>query len=373
MKKWSMKPTVYTGSDCLKRLEQFENEKVCLVCDPYLVGTKSFEKILQNLSASCTTEIFSEIIPDPPIETVVLGVEKMQVHQPTVLVAIGGGSAIDTAKAMLFMHNKLNQNAPKIKRFIAIPTTSGTGSEVTSASVVTDTQNKIKYPIFHEELLPDEALLAAELVVSSPQKVTAYSGMDVLTHALEALVAKNSSIYTDSLAEKAIELVFGYLEDCYKTGDHLAVRVKMHQASCLAGLAFDAAGLGASHALAHQVGAQFKVPHGLANSMLLPYVVEMNTKDQKSLAKYAWVAQKLGFGHKNLPNHLSVASLKKEISALANRLNCPKSLSQFGVDKQIAESKTNEIVKNAMKDVTYATNPLSLSEVELSEIYRKII
>lgn len=371
MKKWEMMPQIFTGEDCLSRLEQFENERVCLVCDPFLIGSENLQRVLVHLEQKNEVTAYSEIVPDPPIEVVAEGVARMKEHQPTVVVTIGGGSAIDTAKAMLF--TMLVTGYDSIKRFIAIPTTSGTGSEVTSASVVTDTKEKIKYPVFDKRLIPDEALLDPELVISSPPKVTAYSGLDVLTHALEALVAKNRTTYTDALSEKAIRYVLTYLEECYRNGENLHARKKMHEASCLAGLAFDAAGLGINHALAHQVGGQFKVPHGLANAMLLPHVVSFNAQNAEASRTYAKIAVQMGLGNASLNEKLLVAKLVKAIVNLCKKVDCPMSLSEFGIERKVAMERSKIIAQNALKDSTYPFNPIAANESELISVYTKIV
>lgn len=371
MKKWQMKPVVYSGDDCLKRLEILDNEVICFVCDPYLMATENFKYVIAHFPNSSSLSIFSDIIPDPPIETVALGAKKMLTHEPTVLVAIGGGSAIDTAKGMIFTYNQLTEK--RIKKFIAIPTTSGTGSEVTSASVITDVEKSIKYPIFHEELIPDEALLATELVLSSPKSVTAYSGMDVLTHALEALVATNQTLYTEALSEKVIELVFQNLESCFIDGNNIEARKKMHEASCLAGLAFDLAGLGVCHALAHQIGARFKVPHGLANLILLPHILEANSQNYKAREKYVNIAIKLGITQKCLSEQIAIENLKQAIQALSKKLNCPQTLAEFGVESSLVLEEMTEIINHAKQDVTYQTNPVNLDDHQLRKIIEKII
>ncbi|MBO1308415.1 iron-containing alcohol dehydrogenase [Enterococcus sp. 669A] len=371
MKKWEMVPQIFTGEDCLSRLEQFENERVCLVCDPFLIGSENLQKVLVHLEKKNEVTTYSEIVPDPPIEIVAEGVARMRDHQPTVLVTVGGGSAIDTAKAMLF--TMLVSGYDKVKRFVAIPTTSGTGSEVTSASVVTDNKEKIKYPVFDRRLIPDEALLDAQLVVSSPPTVTAYSGLDVLTHALEALVAKNRTTYTDALSEKAVRYVLTYLEACYNNGNNLNARKKMHEASCLAGLAFDAAGLGINHAIAHQVGGQFKVPHGLANAMLLPHVVNFNAKDPEARRTYAKIAVQMGLGNSSLSEQLLVTKLIKAITKLCKKVDCPMSLQEFGVERKVAMERAQIIAQNALKDSTYPFNPIAANESELISVYTKIV
>lgn len=371
MKKWAMKSEIYSGVASLERLQQFEKETLYFVCDPYLKDSDSLKRILGYVKQTNSIEIFSDIIPDPPIETVVEGIEKMTQRQPTVVIAVGGGSAIDTAKAMMFFYKRTTGN--KVKRFIAIPTTSGTGSEVTSASVITDTQHKIKYPIFHEAIIPHEAILDASLVVSSPPSVTAFSGLDVLTHAMESLVSINRTNYTDALAEKATELVFKYLPRCVNQGSELEGRIQMHEASTLAGLAFDAAGLGVCHAIAHQVGANFKVPHGLANAMLLPYVIEANGKNRETRRVYAHISRKLGVCPPSLPDYLAVSNLAQAVQQLSIECKAPISLKEFGIAEEDALQAVNVIAKNAKNDITFKTNPIRFSTEEVKEIYRKII
>lgn len=366
-----MKPEIYSGINSLERLQQFEKESLYFVCDPYLAESDSLKRILGYVRRTNSINIFSDIIPDPPIETVVQGIEDMTQKQPSVVIAVGGGSAIDTAKAMLFFYKRTTGN--KIKRFVAIPTTSGTGSEVTSASVITDTQNKIKYPIFHEAIIPHEAILDASLVVSSPPSVTAFSGLDVLTHAMESLVSIDRTNYTNALAEKAVELVFQFLPTCVNQGLELEARIQMHEASTLAGLAFDAAGLGVCHAVAHQVGANFKVPHGLANAMLLPYVVEANSKDPETRKTYANISRKLGICPPSLPDHLAVSNLAQAIQQLAIECQAPINLSSFGIQTEAALLAEDVIAQNALNDITFKTNPIQFSAEEIKVIYRQII
>lgn len=366
-----MKPEIYSGVDSLERLQQFEKENLYFVCDPYLAESDSLKRILGYVRQTNTVSIFSDIIPDPPIETVVKGIENMAQQQPSVIIAVGGGSAIDTAKAMLFFYKRTTGN--KVKRFVAIPTTSGTGSEVTSASVITDTQNKIKYPIFHEAIIPHEAILDASLVISSPPSVTAFSGLDVLTHAIESLASINRTNYTNALAEKAVELVFQFLPTCVNQGMELEARIQMHEASTLAGLAFDAAGLGVCHAIAHQVGANFKVPHGLANAMLLPYVIEANSQDKETRKMYARTSRKLGICPPSLPDHLAVSNLAQAVQQLAIECKAPIKLNSFGVQEEAALLAEDIIAKNALNDITFKTNPIQFSTEEIKAIYRKII
>lgn len=372
MKKWSVRPTVYVGTDSLERLCRFEGERVYFVCDPYLEGTDNLNRITGMIKPGNEVSVYTDVIPDPPLEKVAAGVADMQEKRPTVLVAVGGGSAIDTTKAMRYSYERLG--GERITCFIAIPTTSGTGSEVTSASVITDRAAKVKHLIIDDALLPDEALLDPALVVSSPPSVTAFSGLDVLTHALEALVGTEATEYTDALADQAIKIVFSDLATCVHNGSDIDARTRMHCASCMGGLAFNAAGLGICHAIAHQVGAHFHVPHGLANSMLLPYVVEANASNcEYARGKYAAVARELGLCGNGLPDNIVVMKLVKEIKALARACKAPATLREFGVSVEDSVSAADTIVQQALKDASYPFNPVAFKAEDLKKVYLNIV
>lgn len=367
-----MHAKVYADENSLDRLSQFENEIIYFVCDPFLKGSKNLERITKKVKSSNEIIIYTNVVPEPPIEKVTAGILDMQQHKPTVIVAVGGGSAIDTAKAIRYFYEKLGND--KLKRFIAIPTTSGTGSEVTSASVISDPAAKIKYPIFDKALIPDESLLDPMLVISSPPTVTAYSGLDVLTHALESAVATGKTEYTSAIAERAITIVFEDLVTCVNQGTDLSARRKMHAASCLAGLAFDASGLGICHAIAHQVGAQFHVPHGLANAMLLPYVVEANAAASETAKEcYAALSKRLQFCPAALSSDLAVMKLVKKIHLLAKECHVPTTLKEFGVDSNEAIAAAETIAQQALKDATYPTNPVAFDGAALKKVYLKIV
>lgn len=369
---WNFKPTVFSGTDSFDRLRELTGKKICIVCDTFLTTTDIFEDILALLlERNNQIDIFSEVNPDPPIEDVVQCMEKMENFKPDIVLAIGGGSTIDLTKGVIYFANRLSSIS--IEKFIAMPTTSGTGSEVTSITVITDKQNNIKYPLADDSMLPDEAILNPALVVSSPPKVTAYSGMDVLAHALESLVAKDATMYTDALAEKAIEIVFQELVNCYEDGSRIDSRMKMHEASCMAGLAFDSAGLGVCHSVAHQVGGQMGIPHGLANTMLLPHVVKLNAKDPATRKKYVEVSKKLSPASRELSEEQLIEKLSQEITILANQLDSPMSLSEAGIERWVAQGYSDQVVKNAKNDFTFQSNPIVPSDKELAQLYAAII
>lgn len=362
MDKISMKTDIYLGQGALDRLMEWRNQRIFIVTDPFMVKSGMINMLFERLHESNEQYIFSNIVPDPPIEIVTEGVEALSAFQADRMIAIGGGSAIDAAKAMkIFAQKILNQHDMP---FVAIPTTSGTGSEVTSFSVISDKKKNIKYPLVSDDMLPQEAILDPELVKSVPDFITADTGMDVLTHALEAYVSTKANDISDALAEKAIKLVFAYLPRAYKDGNDLEAREKMHNASCLAGMAFNIASLGLNHGIAHVAGAKFKIAHGRMNSLLLPHVIEFNAdykpgygKEESNAAavRYAEISKSLGL---SAPNPKSgVRSLVQAIKQLQKQLRMPQSLRECNVDEALLEEMSASIAEGALKDGCTATNP----------------
>lgn len=295
---------------------------------------------------------------------------------PDVVIALGGGSAIDATKAIIDFSKKLVK-LNDIK-FIAIPTTSGTGSEVTSFSVITDKQKGVKYPLVSDELLPDIAILDPELVKTVPNFITADTGMDVLTHALEAYVSKNATDFSDALAEKAATLVFKYLLKAYENGNDIEAREKMHNASCLAGLAFNEASLGVNHGIAHVLGGKFHVPHGRTNSILLPHVIEYNAnitsynskEFSEAAEKYAKIAKMVGLQGSNTRG--LVKNLVNEIKKMQKAMNMPTTLRECKVNCDELKSLENEIAQLALKDACTESNPRVPDENDIISILNKI-
>ena len=247
--------------------------------------------------------------------------------------------------------------------FIAIPTTSGTGSEVTSFSVITDKKKGTKYPLVSDDLLPDVAILDPELVKTVPNVITADTGMDVLTHALEAYVSTDATDFSDALAEKAVVLVFNNLLEAYENGENMKAREKMHNASCLAGLAFNAASLGLNHGIAHVLGGKFHIPHGRTNALLLPHVIEYNaditgysnTNFSEAAKRYCNVARILGLPSSN--PRMGVRSLINEIKKMQKQMNMSTTLKSCGVDMKDVQSLKDEIGELALLDKCTKTNP----------------
>lgn len=375
MNNFEIKTKIKFGEGSLKALQELKNKNILIITDPFMVKSKAIDKITSNLENSNYT-VFEDIVPDPPIEVIVAGIEKFNSINPDVIIALGGGSAIDAAKAIMDFSKKILKT-DNIE-FIAIPTTSGTGSEVTSFSVITDKQKGTKYPLVSDDLLPDVAILDPELVKTVPNFITADTGMDVLTHAIEAYVSTNANDFSDALAEKAIKLVFKYLVKAYKNGADLEAREKMHNASCLAGMAFNQASLGINHSIAHVLGGKFHVPHGRTNSILLPHVIEYNSdivgysnsNYSNTAIKYAQIAELVGLGSSNV--RMGVKNLINEIKKLQKEMNMPTKLSDCKVKVEDVTNEEKEIAKLSIKDACTKTNPKLPTEDDIISILNKI-
>lgn len=359
MKQLQFQTAIIIGEKPLDYLRQWQNRRVLVICDPYMVTSGMVEAVIQPLAGN-EVEIFSEVVPDPPIDVVVQGIKLMQAFAPDAVVAFGGGSAMDAAKAIKHFAGEV---AGRQAEFVAIPTTSGTGSEVTSFAVITDREKGVKYPLVSQALLPDVAILDRELVRSVPKPVVADTGMDVLTHALEAYVSTKANDFTDALAEKAVTLVFENLLVSYLQPDDLRAKEKMHHASTLAGMAFNEASLGLNHAIAHVIGGQLGVPHGRTNALLLPHVIAYNAELQgfgqgeygPAAAKYAHLAHLAGLGGSTV--RISVRNLINAIVRLQKQMEMPTRLSQCQMKKELTAQVKEQIAQMALADGCLQTNP----------------
>ncbi|MDD3839477.1 MAG: bifunctional acetaldehyde-CoA/alcohol dehydrogenase, partial [Clostridia bacterium] len=338
---------IYFEYGSIQYLEKMPDiSRAFIVTDPFMVKLGFVDKVLYYLRKReqyVHSEIFSDVEPDPSLDTITRGKEMMDKFKPDVIIALGGGSAMDAAKGMWLYYeypdiefDALRQKFMDIRKrvfkfpklghkaqMVAIPTTSGTGSEVTSFAVITDKKKNVKYPLADYELTPDIAIIDPDFVLTVPKAITADTGMDVLTHAIEAYVSVMASDYTDALAMKAIQIVFEYLPRAYDDGNDKIAREKMHNASCMAGMAFSNAFLGVNHSLAHKLGGEFHIPHGRANAVLLPYVIEYNAQKPskfvsfpkyeyyKADEKYAEISRYLG-----LPANTTQQGVKSLIDAV---------------------------------------------------------
>lgn len=369
MKKFTLKPKIIFDNNAVTYIRTMNESRFFIIADPFLVKNKMINNVLDELLDK-DYKIYSDIIPDPPLESVAKGIKELQEYNPDCVIVIGGGSAIDTAKAVLFYGKN------KDVKFIAIPTTSGTGSEVTSFSVITDKSKGVKYPLVSDEMLPDVAILDTQFVKSVPPAIVADTGMDVLVHAIEAYVSTASNEFSDAFAEKAIRLVWSNLYKSYSEPENFEAKDKMHKASLMAGLAFNSASLGLNHAMAHNMGAKLKIPHGRVNAILLPKVIEFNsgvksfncTDIHKCAKKYAQVAKILGFEGSNAK--ILVRKLVSEIEKFIKKLNLPTKLTECKVN--LLYEDMSAIADGTLKDNCINTNPKPVKHEDVVEILKNL-
>lgn len=382
---------IYFEPNSTQYLAKMPNiSRAFIVTDPGMVSLGYVDRVLYYLRKRenhVHCEIFSDVEPNPSFETVMRGANMMDSFKPDVIIALGGGSAMDAAKGMwlFYEHPDADVGAMKLKfmdirkrvykfpelgrkaKLVAIPTTSGTGSEVTSFAVITDKESDIKYPLADYELTPDVAIIDPEFVMSLPKAITADTGLDVLTHAIEAYVSVLASDYTDALAIAAIKIIFKYLPRAFADGSDAEAREKMHNASCMAGMAFSNAFLGINHSLAHKVGAEFPISHGRANAVLLPYVIAYNAKKPDKFTiwpknevfaadrRYAEIAEAIGRAGKTVEE--GVENLIGAVRELMETLEMPQSFKACGVDKKEFESRIPTLADRAYEDQCTGANP----------------
>lgn len=372
MDTFSVKTKILIGKQDISKILS-DIKRVFIVTDKFM--KQSIEYITSDLK-NVEYEIFDEVVPDPDISIITLGVEKINKFAPDIVIAFGGGSPIDAAKAIVYFAKKTSsiKNLP----FVAIPTTSGTGSEVTRFSVISDKEKGIKYPLIDDSLLPDIAILDSELIKSVPPAITADTGIDVITHSIEGFVSTIANDFTDVIALGAFKLAFENLKLAYDKPNDTLARTKMHNASCLAGMSFDNASLGINHGMAHILGARFKLPHGRANAILLPFVIEFNagiTSDRISplnecASKYAKLAHDVGLGASS--DRQSIINLVRAIRRLTSSMKIPGTLVEAGVDKIEFYNQIDEMSQIAVDDRCTATNPVLCTKENIKQLFEKV-
>lgn len=377
MARFTLPRDIYFGPNAMEELKSLKGRQRAFI----VTGGSSMKRtgFLQKLDGilkqnGLETRIYDGVEPDPSIERVYDGAKAMREFEPDVVVAIGGGSPMDAAKAMWVFYEYPDKTFDDIKEpfslpllrrkaiFAAIPSTSGTASEVTAFSVITDYSTGIKYPLADFEITPDIAVLDTDIPLTMPQSLTAHTGMDALTHAIEAYVASARSDFSDPLALKAISDIFDSLVDSYH-GDKKA-RGKMHVAQCLAGMAFSNALLGIAHSLAHKTGAMFHLPHGCCNALLLPFVIQFNAR--ACMERYAQIARFLGlpgFTNKQLTD-----SLVEAVRGMNRKLGIAPTYRENGVSEEDFKANCDTICENAALDPCTSSNPRAANAEDLKRV-----
>lgn len=397
MARFTLPRDIYHGKGSLEELKNLKGKKA-VIC----IGGGSVKRngVLQRAEdylkeAGIETKLIEGIEADPSVDTVMNGAKVMEEFGPDIIIAIGGGSPIDAAKAMWIKYEYPDITfeemcevfgLPELRkkaRFVAISTTSGTATEVTAFSIITDYEKGIKYPIADFEITPDIAIVDPDLVATLPQKLVAHTGMDALTHAIEAYVSTANCAYSDPLALSAIHTVHNELVKSYN-GDQEA-RAKMHDAQCLAGMAFSNALLGIVHSMAHKTGAAFDdygahIIHGAANAMYLPKVIAYNAKDPVAKKRYGVVADYMGLTGAN--DDEKVQAIIKELRKMNDELNIPHSINKYGKDSYPTEEgfvpeevfleRLTEIAKNAIADACTGSNPRQPNQEEMEKLLKAV-
>ncbi len=385
MSRFTLPRDLYFGKDSLSQLKTLSGKRAFVVVGGGSMRRFGFlDRATAYLNeAGMEVQLFENVEPDPSVETVMRGARAMRAFEPDWIVSIGGGSAIDAAKAMwvFYEHPRVTFQSllepfsfPALRekaRFVAIPSTSGTATEVTAFSVITDYQTGVKYPLADFQITPDIAIVDPALVETMPQELIAHTGMDALTHAIEAYVSTQHSPFTDPLALHAIKMIAAHLPKSY-LGD-LSAREQVHYAQCLAGMAFSNALLGIVHSMAHKTGAAFEtghIPHGCANAMYLPYVIEYNQRESTARERYAAIALTLNQQGES-EEHL-VAKLLEVIRALNKKFSIPATLWEAGVREAEFNEKIAGIAERAVGDACTGTNPRKIDIKTMERLFRCI-
>lgn len=393
MGRFTLPRDLYHGTGSLETLKTLTGKKAIAVVGGGSMKRFGFlDKAVAYLKeAGMEVELFEGVEPDPSVETVMKGAEAMRKFQPDWIVAMGGGSPIDAAKAMWVFYEYPDTTFEEIitpfsfptlrtkAKFCAIPSTSGTATEVTAFSVITDYHKGIKYPLADFNITPDVAIVDPELAETMPKKLVAHTGMDAMTHAIEAYVSTLHCNYTDPLALHAIKMIHNNLKKSYD-GD-MEARAAMHDAQCLAGMAFSNALLGIVHSMAHKTGAAYTgdhIIHGCANAMYLPKVIKYNSKNEEAANRYAEIASFIGLS--GATTEEKVDSLIAELRSMNDQLDIPQGIKNYGksgvkadtsiIDEKEFLEKLPEVAKNAIADACTGSNPRQPSQEEMEKLLK---
>ena len=356
VEEFSCKTKILSGVHGVSALKDMAIKRLWIVADPFFEKNGTAQRLI-TLSGCTEAKTYSEVTPDPTVEQVAKGTMALKAFAPDTVIALGGGSAMDCAKAMVYFSGL-------DVLFVAIPTTSGSGSEVTDFAVLT--HQGVKHPLVDPKLTPDVAILDSDLLQELPPKLIADTGFDVLSHALEAYVATGAGRITDALAAESFSTAVRYLPLSYRGNQ--GVRLSMHMASTMAGMAFTRAGLGLCHAMSHTLGGMFHLPHGRLNAILLPAVISANAP--AASAKYAEISRAAGFG--GSADTMAVRNLKNGLIALRKELGIPGTLAQAGLQPRQVWQQTDSIVKATLQDPCCKTNPVKIEDFTVRRVLEEV-
>ncbi|MDR3070399.1 MAG: iron-containing alcohol dehydrogenase [Propionibacteriaceae bacterium] len=375
MNKFQIRTAIYYGVESLGYLNGLAGRRVLVVTDAFMASTEAMRRVLAALQGSAVA-VFDRVKPNPTIEVVTDGLRFFMECPPQAVVALGGGSSLDTAKAVFKV--AVEQGYSDVE-FIAIPTTSGSGSEMTSYAVITNAATKEKMALVSPDMYPDVAILDPNIVLGTPPRLTADTGMDAVSHAVEAYVSKHHTDFSDAMAEKALHLLFEYLPVTYVESDNLAARERVHNAACLAGMAFENAGLGIVHSISHAIGGTFSVPHGRLNALIMPTVIEFNAGDLRvskspisaTALRYAQLGRMLGSATASTRNQ--VAGLVSLIKHLRRDLDMPERITDLGIPPYEFVAAIPTLAETAFNDHCTPGNPREAGVEDIEALLRFLI
>ena len=356
MERFFCKTRIIAGAGSLASLSELHIKRLLIVADPFFCENGTANHIA-HISNAQRTEVFSKVTPDPSVSLVAEGTRLVQELEPDTILALGGGSAMDCAKAMAYFSGLS-------MRLVAVPTTSGSGSEVTDFAILT--HDGVKHPLVDEKLRPDIAILDDSLLATLHKKLIAETGFDLISHALEAWVATGAGQISDALALQALQTALWELPKSY--AGQTASRLPTHMAATMAGMAFSSAGLGLCHAISHALGGEFHKPHGLLNAILLPSVVEVNA--EVAMKRYGKLCRHLGLSSGG--DAVALRALKSTLCRLRRELCLPQTLAEAGIQASQVEAKTDVLVAAALADPCCATNPVKPTEDHIRRLLAEV-
>lgn len=373
MHHFQVKTRVTRGEGALQSLRELSGQRVLIVTDSFMAKTVLMTTVLDILK-DAEVSVFDEVLPDPTLSLVAAGVQRLIEFKPDAVLAVGGGSPIDTAKAVYEVSQHVA--TPGKQGLWVIPTTSGSGSEVTSFAIITDDANRDKLTLLGEDMIPARAILDPEAVRSAPAAITAATGMDALSHCYEAILSTNAWAGTDALAEKAIDKIYSYLPRAFRNGEDMEARSHMHDAACLAGMAFENAGLGIVHSMSHALGARFHKSHGVINTLVMPSVLNWLAGDLdaglcESAIRLAQIGRRIG----SLTTTDKQAALYaiEAVCELRDKLGLPRNIAELGLDQQEYLAAIPDMCQAAMRDACTATSPRQPTADDIAKLYHTLV